>query len=139
MLVEPAEIDALRSEGEAAGQHAAPAARISEKVRPHAAGAARETKSPGSRPSPNVARLLKIRVPVIALLASRPMLVSGIRRFTVGTIIEFEKSVGEPIELLVNNRRIGRGEAIKAGEKFGLHITQIDDAAARIRSLGPRG
>lgn len=135
MLVEPAEIDALRAEGKAAGQGAAKVPRVPGGA-PARAAAHHGSEPSESRSSPNVARLLKIRVPVIALLASRPMLVSNIRRFTVGTIIEFEKSVGEPIELLVNNRRIGRGEAIKAGEKFGLHVTQIDDTAARIRSLG---
>lgn len=139
MLVEPAEIDALRAEGKSAGQGAAKAPPVPGGAPARAAAALHESEPSESRPSPNVARLLKIRVPVIALLASRPMLVSGIRRFTVGTIIEFEKSVGEPIELLVNNRRIGRGEAIKAGEKFGLHVTQIDDTAARIRSLGASG
>lgn len=139
MLVEPAEIDALRAEGKAAGQHAAPASPAPAAAQPRAATALRGSEPPGGHPSPNVARLLRIRVPVIALLASRPMLVSSIRRFTVGTIIEYEKSVGEPIELLVNNRRIGRGEAIKAGEKFGLHVSQIDDTATRIRSLGANG
>lgn len=86
--------------------------------------------------SPEVARLLKIRVPVIVQLASRRMSIAAIRRLSLGMIIEFHKNVDEPLDLLINNRPIGRGVAVKVGEHFGLNITEIGDTATRIRSMG---
>lgn len=86
--------------------------------------------------SAELARILRIRVPVIAELARRKMSIGAIRRLSPGTIIEFERDVSEPLELLVNNRGIGRGEPVRVGENFGVCITQIAEPAARIRSMG---
>jgi flagellar motor switch protein FliN len=96
--------------------------------------------APTSEPTPasaEVQRLMKIRVPVIVELMRRPMAIGAIRRFSQGTILEFEKQVNEPLSLRINNRPIGTGEAVRVDEKFGLRILSIDDAAGRIRSMGP--
>ncbi|HPM22460.1 MAG TPA: FliM/FliN family flagellar motor switch protein [Phycisphaerae bacterium] len=85
---------------------------------------------------PNVRRLLRLRVPVIVQLASRPMPISNVRDLSVGAIIEFEKSVEDPLDLLINNRLIGQGQCVKVGENFGLRVTRICDTAQRIRSMG---
>ena len=86
--------------------------------------------------SPDVARILKIRVPVIVQLASRRMSVSATRKLSLGMIIEFLKDINEPLELLINNHPIGKGEAVKVGEHFGLRVSEIRDAATRIKSMG---
>ena len=86
--------------------------------------------------TPELARILKIRVPAIVQLASRRMGVSAIRKMSVGVIIEFDKGVDDPLELLINNHPVGSGEAVKVGEHFGLRIAEIRDAATRIKSMG---
>lgn len=88
-------------------------------------------------PSAEVERLMKIRVPVVVELMRRPMAISAIRRFSLGTILEFEKHVDEPIPLRINNRVIGTGEAVRVDEKFGLRVLSIDDKTRRIHSMGP--
>jgi flagellar motor switch protein FliN/FliY len=90
----------------------------------------------GESVPPQVARLLKIRVPLIVQLARQALSVSRIRKLSSGTILEFERDVDRPCDLLVNNRPIGVGEVVRVGENFGLRVTEIRDAAARIRSLG---
>ena len=42
-----------------------------------------------------------------------------------GAIITLDKMTGEPVDLLVNGRRIARGEVVAVDEQFGLRITQI--------------
>lgn len=84
---------------------------------------------------PNLRRLLRLRVPVIAVLARRNMDVAGIRELSNGAIIEFEKSVEDDLTLTINNRTIGFGTAVKVGENFGLRITRIVHAADRLRSV----
>lgn len=101
--------------------------------------AADESAAPPSTPgrAPDLERILTLRVPVIVQLAQRRMPISVVRDLSVGAIIEFEKSVDDALDLLVNNRRIGLGRCVKVGENFGLLISHICDAAQRIRSMGP--
>ncbi|MBW7904190.1 MAG: FliM/FliN family flagellar motor switch protein [Phycisphaerae bacterium] len=83
-----------------------------------------------------VRRLLRLRVPVITQLASRQMPIGTIRKLSIGTILEFDKSIDQPLKLLVNNQCVGKGDAVRVGERFGLLINHIEDRAARIRCLG---
>lgn len=83
-----------------------------------------------------VARILRLQVPVIVKLAERRLTMAEVLRLGTGAIIEFAKANDEPLELLINNKAIGLGEAVKVGENFGLRITQIGDVRAVIRSLG---
>ena len=103
---------------------------------PSGAGPAEPTKALPNQDDISLARILKVRVPVIAQLARRPMSVAIIRDLSVGAILEFEKSVDEELDLLISDRLIGQGHCVKVGEKFGLRITHICDKAERIRSLG---
>lgn len=90
-----------------------------------------------SAPTPEeLRRILGLHVPVIVKLAERSLTMSEVLRLGVGAIIEFSKASDEPLELLINNKAIGLGEAVKVGENFGLRITQIGDVKAVIRSMG---
>jgi flagellar motor switch protein FliN len=90
-------------------------------------------------PAPSQAelqRILRLEVPVIVKLADRKLNMNEVMRLGVGAIIEFFKASDEPLELLINNKVIGAGEAVKVGENFGLRITQVGDIKQVIKSLG---
>jgi flagellar motor switch protein FliN/FliY len=53
-----------------------------------------------------------------------------------GAIIELPKTSEAELDLMVNNKQIGTGTAVKVGENFGLRITYIGDVRARIAALG---
>ena len=94
---------------------------------------------PAAIPAPahaELQRILRLQVPVIVKLAQRKITMSEVLRLGVGAIIEFAKSSDEPMELLINNKPIAVGEAVKVGENFGLRITQIGDVKEVIRSMG---
>jgi flagellar motor switch protein FliN/FliY len=80
-------------------------------------------------------RILKIQVPVIVKLAERKLPLSEVMRLGVGAIIEFVKSSEEPLELLINNKVIGTGEAVKVGENFGLRMKHIGEVKQIIASI----
>jgi flagellar motor switch protein FliN len=42
-----------------------------------------------------------------------------------GSIISLDRMAGEPVDLLVNGRRIARGEVVAVDEEFGLRITEV--------------
>lgn len=46
-------------------------------------------------------------------------------QLTDGSVIALDKMAGEPVDLLVNGRRIARGEVVVIGNNFGIKITQI--------------
>jgi len=69
--------------------------------------------------------LLKIKVPVIAALASKKQSVGEIIKLGPGAILQFDKSCEEMLNLEVGNQPVAEGEAVKVGEKFGLRITSI--------------
>jgi flagellar motor switch protein FliN/FliY len=89
-----------------------------------------------SAPSPEIQRLLAIEVPVIVQLGMRRMTVGEVTRFAAGAIIEFSKSADEELELLVNNKSIAKGHAVKVGENFGIKLSQISPVRETIRKLG---
>jgi len=108
-----------------------------------ATGAATALAEPPAEPaksaqtySPEVQRLLAIEVPVIVQLGVRRMNVGEVMRFSVGAIIEFSKSADEELELLANNKAIGKGHAVKVGENFGIKLTNISPVKETIRKLG---
>ncbi len=84
----------------------------------------------------DVRRMLRLRVPVIVRLAERFMSLGEIMKVSPGAIIEFDKLGDSELDLMINNRVIGHGSAVKVGEKFGLRIQSIGRLGDRIRSMG---
>lgn len=95
----------------------------------------RQNPQPAPAPS-ELQRILHLQVPVIVKLAERKLMLSEVMRLGVGAIIEFFKSSNEPLELMINNKTIAIGEAVKVGENFGLRIKQVGDLRQLIESLG---
>src|SRR4051812_22332322 len=93
-------------------------------------------RQPSTPARGELARILRLEVPVIVRLADRKLLLSEVMRLGAGAIIEFVKSSSEPLELLINNKVIAVGETVKVGENFGLRLTRIGDIRQVIHSLG---
>ena len=70
-------------------------------------------------------RLLQIRVPVCVTLASQRKSIQEIIELGPGSIVKFDKTCDEPLELCVGDRPIARGEVVKVGDKFGLKISGL--------------
>ena len=80
--------------------------------------------------------MLNLHGPIIVKLAGKRMDLHGLSILSIGTIIEFEKHSEDELELLIRNKTIGFGKAIKIGEYFGLRITSICDVHDKIQALG---
>lgn len=76
--------------------------------------------------------VLKLSVPIIVRLGERQMTVRDVVTLVPGSIIELPKNAEAELDLMVNNRVIGLGSAMKVGENFGLRITRIGDAGQRL-------
>lgn len=82
---------------------------------------------------------MSLEVPLIVLLGERRMCTSEVLSLVPGAIVELAKAAEEELTLLVNNRPIGTGVAVKVGENFGIKITFIGDLRERIAAMGGKG
>jgi flagellar motor switch protein FliN/FliY len=49
--------------------------------------------------------------------------------------VELDKLAGEPLEILVNERLVARGEVVMVNEKFGIRLTDVISATERVNKL----
>lgn len=84
----------------------------------------------------NVQAVMRLEAPIIVQLGSRSMTVQEVMSLAPGAIIELPKNAEEELELLVNNKTIGSGNAVKVGENFGIRVNYIGDLKDRILAMG---
>lgn len=85
---------------------------------------------------PNLDFVLDIPLRVSVELGRTKILVQDLLKLHKGSVIELSKMAGEPLEILVNDRTVARGEVIVVNEKFGIRLTDIVSHTQRIRQLG---
>lgn len=83
----------------------------------------------------NIDMILDIGLTVTARLGRIEMPLGQVLELGPGSIIDVGHSIDEPVELLVNNKLIARGDVVVVEEKFGLRITEIVSPSERIESL----
>lgn len=81
------------------------------------------------------AALLRLELPIIVQIGERMLPLRDIITLAPGSIVELGKSSDEDLEVMVNNKVIGAGRAVKVGENFGIRITRVGDAAAVMRAV----
>lgn len=82
--------------------------------------------------------LLRIEVPLRVQIASRVMRMEEVIALSPGAIIELPKLADEELEIMVSDKQIGLGRAVKVGENFGVRVTFVGDIRERIAALGGR-
>ncbi len=70
-------------------------------------------------------RLLQILVPVRVTLASQRKSIQEIIELGPGSIVKFDKTCEEPLDLCIGDRPVAQGEVVKVGDKFGLKISGL--------------
>ena len=83
----------------------------------------------------NLNLILDIPLAVTVELGRTKMLINDLLQLSQGSVIELTKLVGEPLEILVNNKLVARGEVVVVNEKFGVRLTDIVSPLERVQSL----
>lgn len=84
---------------------------------------------------PELQAVLNLEVPVIVEIGRTRMNTRAVMALAPGKIIEIPKSSEDELEMLVNNKTIGTGIAVKIGENFGLQISYIGNVRERLEAL----
>ena len=81
---------------------------------------------PASAAAPAIREMVyDVPVRVQAILARRSVAIAELIDLGPGSVLELDKRVGEPIEIMVNDRLIGRGELVRIDEGIGVTMTEL--------------
>jgi flagellar motor switch protein FliN/FliY len=73
----------------------------------------------------NLDLLMNVPLTVTAELGSCKMLVRDILKLGTGSVVELDRLAGGPVDLLVNDRLVARGEVVAIDENFGVRVTEL--------------
>jgi flagellar motor switch protein FliN/FliY len=79
--------------------------------------------------------LLDVPLQVTVELGRTRMTIENLLKLTQGSVVELTQTVGEPLNIYVNNRLMARGEAVIMKDKFAMRIVDVISPERRIENL----
>ncbi|WP_078521970.1 FliM/FliN family flagellar motor switch protein [Thioclava sp. F28-4] len=74
----------------------------------------------------NVNAMLNVGLSVQIVLGQSRIPISQLLNLSRGSVIELEKKIGEPVDVVINDRLVARGDLVKVGEnRLGVTLTEI--------------
>lgn len=83
----------------------------------------------------NLDMLLDIPLKVTVELGRTNRTIKDILELSAGSIVELDKLAGEPVDILVNQKLIAKGEVVVIDENFGVRLTDIISQSDRLMKL----
>ena len=84
----------------------------------------------------NIDLLLDVELPISVLFGHTEMPLKDVLKLGAGSVIGLDKSVNDPVTLIVNNKPVAQGEVVVVDGNYGIRILEVQSTAERIRSLG---
>jgi flagellar motor switch protein FliN len=107
-----------------------PAAEGAPEERTQTAGPARKAGAFGS-----MDLLLDVELPVSVSFGRAQLMLKDVIKLTTGSIVELNRALSEPVEVIVNNCVIARGEVVVVEGNYGIRIKQVISRQERLRTL----
>jgi flagellar motor switch protein FliN/FliY len=79
--------------------------------------------------------LLDVDLPVSISFGKALLPMKDVLKLTTGSIVELNRGLSEPVEVLVNHCLIARGEVVVVEGNYGVRIQEIASRQDRLRSL----
>ncbi len=86
-----------------------------------------EVSSGNNDDASNIKLLYDVPLQISVLLGSSHVNIKDLLQLQVGSVIEVDKLAGEPLEVLINNKEVARGEILVINENYGIRLTDIID------------
>lgn len=119
---------ALAEAAETAGQTAPAAA-------PPGTAPAASARAPKPAATGSIDVLLDVELPVSVSFGRAQLMLKDVLKLTTGSIVELNRSLSEPVEVIVNNCVIARGEVVVVEGNYGIRIKQVISRQERLRTL----
>ena len=84
----------------------------------------------------NIDLLLDVELPVSVSFGHSEMQLKDVLKLGAGSVIELDKSVNDPVTIIVNHKPIAKGEVVMVDGNYGVRILEVESTAERLRSLG---
>jgi flagellar motor switch protein FliN/FliY len=84
----------------------------------------------------NIDMLLDVELPISISFGHSEMQLKDVLKLGAGSVIELDKSVNDPVTIIVNHKPIAKGEVVMVDGNYGVRILEVESKAERIRSLG---
>lgn len=81
----------------------------------------------------SLSALSGLALPVQVRIGSASMTVGELLRIGAGSVVALDRRVDEPVEVLIGDRVVARGELVSVGEEMGVRITEIAGDAGNER------
>ncbi|PCH93846.1 MAG: flagellar motor switch protein FliN [Rhodobacteraceae bacterium] len=79
-----------------------------------------------TKTSKSIDAMLNVGMNVQIVLGYSKMPISDLLTLSRGSVIELDKKIGEPVDLIINQSLVARGDLIKVGEnRIGISLTEI--------------
>lgn len=91
--------------------------------------------NPAPRQSRTLDLLMEVDLPVGVSFGRTQMRLKDALKLTTGSIVELNRNITEPVEVVVNNCVIARGEVVVVEGNYGVRIRQIVSREERLRTL----
>lgn len=122
--------DAIAAQAQVDAQAPAPVAEPQADASPASSAVIGDASAPA-----NLDLLLDVELEASLRFGQREMLLRDILELHPGSVIELDRRVQEPAELIVAGRVIAHGEVVIVDGNYGLRITDIAQASQRLQSL----
>ena len=83
--------------------------------------------SSGGAPLGNLSSLLDVTVTVTAEFGRVKLPISGLLKLAVGSVLEMDRGISEPVDLLVQGTLLARGEIVVVGDRFAIRLKELID------------
>jgi len=97
--------------------------------------------SPDASPAPagGIDLLMDVDLEVKIELGRTQMTIDDILRLKRGAVVELDKLAGDPVDILVNERLVARGEILVVNDNFCVRVTEIVDPEAGLKAEDGNG
>lgn len=83
----------------------------------------------------NIQLLMDVRLNVRVRIGKKRMLLRDVINMDIGSIVELDQLANEPLDILVDNKKIAEGEVVIVDGNFGVQITNIGTKKERLEQL----
>lgn len=89
----------------------------------------------GGKTPPTMELLLDVELPVSISFGRAELPLKEVLKLTTGSIVELNRAIDEPVEILVNHCLVARGEVVVVDGNYGVRVQRIVSRQERLRSL----
>jgi flagellar motor switch protein FliN/FliY len=83
----------------------------------------------------NISLILDVQLPLRVRIGSKKMLLKDILSMDIGSVVELNQLANDPLDVLVGDKVIARGEVVIVDGNFGIQITEIGSKRERLEQL----